>query len=84
MKSLGKQNVICSSYSDGKHTGTWSEKRVVYEKADGTYWINDLSSKRKVMRTSSGDFDCVYHTKTVHSVDIEELFNKLGFQFKKG
>ena len=82
MKSLGKQTVSNNSYCDGKHLRSWTENRVVYEKADGTYWINDLSQKKQINKTNAG-FECVYKSKTIHSVEIEQLFEGLGFKFKQ-
>lgn len=54
MKSIGKQPITAHSYLDGVLTGSGVITRVVYEKSDGTYWINDLDSKRMIQKTKNG------------------------------
>lgn len=80
MKSLGKKKVQCQTFVDGKLVKTWDETRVVYERLDGTYWINNLKSKKQVSRDGL-DFYAVYKTATINSTDVQDIFERLGIKF---
>ncbi len=56
MTSLGKQPVHCISYMDGAEFMQIAADRTVYQKKDGTYWVNDLNAKRRVERGADGVF----------------------------
>lgn len=82
MKSLGKQTVFNESYCDGALIKAWTENRVVYE-SKGDYYINDLGNKKKIAVDADGKYQVRYLSKTIHSPEIEEIFERMGFKFKK-
>lgn len=49
MKSF-KSDVICNTFLDGKLTRTRTERRTVYERADGTLEINFVNGRRAAHR----------------------------------
>lgn len=52
MKSLGKKEVTMRVMLNGVLSREYLEDRTVYEKADGSLYINDLGSKKPVTETN--------------------------------
>lgn len=75
MKSLGKQAVIITTLLPEDHhkpRRSQLEMRVVYEKPDGTFWINWLNGKRQVTRDATGAYEFTQKIGTVtrHAADV--------------
>jgi hypothetical protein len=80
MKSLGKQPVTAHSYLDGVLTGSGVITRVVYEDKDGTYWINDLNSKRMIQKTANG-FEFNSGVSRLNGMNGKQFFEHLAAKF---
>ncbi len=91
MISLGKKNVMISSYVEGpdgtvNHMTTVIETRCVYRKKDGTYQIN-LGSGRHEVKAQTGfengwtyEFVGKIHTKAINTIGWEALKASFGFK----
>jgi hypothetical protein len=72
MRSLGKQPVRCRTFSNGVYQGEAVDHRVVYEKDDGSHYINYLGSKKKVTQKKIG-FIAEFHSSQIQDVKLPEL-----------
>lgn len=69
--NLGKQSVLCRSFLDGKLHKTWTESRVVYEKRDGSLWVNELGGKKKIVRQGDGSFLWEMRIYSIRGVSVQ-------------
>lgn len=77
MKNIGKQEVLCESFLNGKSQNAGRVKLTVYEKADGTYWINRDRRKHQIEKRPDGT---LYHAEYVTEIgakSIEEVYADL-------
>lgn len=74
MKNLGKQSVTLASFLNGEPSNERQLVRTVYEKADGTFWVNHLTSQREVKKLPSGKFYWRFDVRTIASKSVKELF----------
>jgi hypothetical protein len=73
MKSIGKQLVSIKSYSDGVLLKSSTSNRVVYEDKNGDFYTNHLNGKKKIKKDATG-FVMEYHSRTIVSNDIQDVF----------
>ena len=72
--NLGYQTIHVMIYLDGKLERTYHERRVVYEKKDGTFQINHInSSKKTVTKLNDGEYIHKWYTKTIGKTHIADL-----------
>lgn len=78
MKSLGKQNVVIESYVNGSFVAATPTSLTVYEKADGSLWINNMGAKRQINRQADGEFRFAAHITEVKRESFADFLGKVG------
>ena len=77
-KSLGKHTVHTHTQLNGRPTGTVTERRVVYQRANGTFYINWwVGGTRDVTRDNNGAFSTTHNIIQVQTVNLSKLLGKL-------
>ena len=78
MKSLGKQDVVIESFVNGAFVAASTERLTVYQKADGTFWINNMGSKKQASRRPGGEFHFASHVSEIKRQSIDDILGKLS------
>lgn len=77
MKSLGKHEVLIESFVNGASTVAFWDRLTVYEKADGTLWINSMKMRKQITRKPDGTLYYASHITKVAVTSPTELFAKI-------
>ena len=75
MKSLGKQTVHCKSFCDNVLRKEWEQKRVVYMKKDGTFWVNYWLGGKSEAKHNNGRFEFEYHARSVRVMTFDDIIS---------
>jgi hypothetical protein len=79
MKSLGVQKVHIEYYTDNIKTKSEIEKRVVYSKADGTFWCNYFAGgQRQVTKRKNGSFYWRIDVAVIAMKNISDILRGIG------
>ncbi len=73
MKSLGKHKITVDNFLNGEPTISMTDERTVYEKRDGTYWVNHLDGKRQIELLPSGVFYHRFDVRTIAAHTFEDI-----------
>ena len=76
MKSIGRKSVEFHTYIDNVYKGMSQETRTVYQKSDGSFWINLNGYKSKVDPIDSMAFKNTVRIHKVTGMTGEEVINK--------
>lgn len=72
MKNLGKQEIVI--LINGVRNGK-KEKKTVYQKADGTLYVNYLSTKRQI-EFINGQYQDDYQVRAITKITGDDLMRK--------
>ena len=78
MASLGKQDVLCESFVNGEITRSAVEKRVVYQKKDGTLEVNWFGGgKRTIIQREDGTFYWRLDIRSIKATSQADILSRL-------
>lgn len=83
MKSLGKQTVHVRTLQDGTLISATSGERTIYQKGNGTFWVNWIRGHRQVQRRADGTFEWEVHYRSIKTHTIGEVIADLKNKLKE-